>query len=111
VSYPSFVWAHCLVRSRALDLTFNPVCKNGSVEVTTQGPGGEAAGVSRVQCMLPIIDLCNHAAGGSCTLSLRESALGGRYVVVFHQIRGAFAPSFAMRLTSHKMKLRLCRMG
>ena len=40
--------------------------------------GGGLASVTRVQCMLPLIDLFNHAAPGSCTLSLRESAHRGR---------------------------------
>ena len=72
VSLPSFVWAHCLVRSRALDLTPQP---DGSAQ--PQQPCGPFA---RVQCMLPLIDLCNHEAGGACTLTLRDGGQRGRWV-------------------------------
>ena len=123
VSLQSFVWAHCLVSSRALDLvTRNEgVDSGGSAAVPANAAGRgqayEAAhGVRRVQCMLPGrttslaslyccefltdsvdgerchdavsshagIDFANHAPGGSCVLSLRQTADGKRCMPLIH---------------------------
>ncbi|CAK0779847.1 hypothetical protein CVIRNUC_004869 [Coccomyxa viridis] len=61
VSLESFLWAHCLVRSRAFELT-----------------AGLAEGHAlHERCMLPVIDLCNHdGVGATCRLSVRLSPAG-----------------------------------
>jgi len=68
VSLDAFTWAHCLVRSRALDLT--------AAAAGGGAAGGEGACV-RAQCMLPLLDLCNHAgARATAVLRLRLRADG-----------------------------------
>ncbi|EIE19315.1 hypothetical protein COCSUDRAFT_44670 [Coccomyxa subellipsoidea C-169] len=58
VSLEAFVWAHCLVRSRALDLTADQ-------------------GVFHERCMLPLIDMCNHDSNDTtCSLRVRLSPSG-----------------------------------
>jgi hypothetical protein len=56
VSCASFAWAHALVASRALDL----LCAG--------------ADAPSARCMLPVVDLCNHAAEGDATVALRMGA-------------------------------------
>lgn len=59
MSLDAFTWAHCLVRSRALDLT------------ASAAGGAAASGAAacvRAQCMLPLLDLCNH--GGAAALAV-----------------------------------------
>lgn len=67
VSLISFLWAHSLVRSRALDLRVV-----GSGEEGKEG-GGKGGGGGEV-CLLPLIDLAQHddgKGGGSAPATLR----------------------------------------
>ncbi|CAL5221852.1 g4113 [Coccomyxa viridis] len=61
ISLESFIWAHCLVCSRALELTAD-----------------KAAGTAfHERCMLPVIDLCNHdGVHATCWLSMRLTPAG-----------------------------------
>ncbi len=54
VSFASFSWANCLVASRAVGLSM-----------------GSDARTASLRCLLPAIDLCNHAARSAATASLR----------------------------------------
>jgi hypothetical protein len=77
VSLASFIWAHCLVRSRALDLQLahgaddaaNPAVNSGTAQLSL--------------CMIPLLDLANHCSGpnATCTVRLRVRAGGSRYGV------------------------------
>lgn len=101
MSLASFVWAQCLVRSRAMDLAQHlegarrvaaavtddatpaaaPVAaaadagaSGAATAGAPAGPGGEAraaalaadaAAPRRLQCVLPVLDLCNHAGSAA----------------------------------------------
>ena len=59
------MWAHCLVRSRAL-----------SLQLPAEAPGGGPRRLGQLDlCMLPGVDLCNHPTSGAatCAVHLRLS--------------------------------------
>ena len=76
VSLASFIWAHCLVRSRALDLQLGGGTGNAAT------PGGSGGAAQLGLCMIPLLDLANHRSGpaATCTVRLRVRPGGNRYV-------------------------------
>lgn len=70
MSLDSFVWAHCLVSSRAIGL----IPAEHAAEGAGAGAGGGGAMAER--CMLPAIDLCNHAGEPSSMLAWLKDARG-----------------------------------
>ena len=79
LSLQSFVWAHCLVRSRALSLHLPAA---GGSEGGAGSRGASPPGQLDM-CMLPGVDLCNHPTEGpaSCAVHLRLSRTRTRYIV------------------------------
>lgn len=78
VSLPSLVWAHCLVRSRALSLQLSPAAGGeGATTASAASPLGQLD-----MCMLPGVDLCNHPTAGpaNCAVHLRLSRARTRQV-------------------------------
>ncbi|KAK9806705.1 hypothetical protein WJX73_010581 [Symbiochloris irregularis] len=76
ISRESFIWAHCLVRSRVLEL-----CRSqrpsqatcSSLHAALRGLQLPECMMDRqgsTRCMLPLIDLCNHAPRGQDTCKL-----------------------------------------
>ncbi|UPQ98949.1 Rubisco LSMT substrate-binding domain-containing protein [Chloropicon primus] len=66
LSFRDFLWSIAIVRSRSLNLSLH-------LEGKLQEAHGEA-----LQCMLPLIDLCDHSAGANCSLRccISGSAVG-----------------------------------
>jgi hypothetical protein len=87
----SFIWAHCLVRSRALDLQL----AHGADDAAK--PDGNSGTAQLSLCMIPLLDLANHRSGlnATCTVRLRVRAGGNRYgVTSFDAASAEQAPCF-----------------
>lgn len=77
VSLESFVWVHALVSSRAIGLIPAEDAEGSGMggASSTGAPGVAGARVIQ-RCLLPAIDLCNHSAEPTGTLSWLQSANG-----------------------------------